>query len=49
MVRIEAPHFVAGIVRGDLCAQIIHYMRGWTLKQIHSYCANKGWKCDVYR
>lgn len=48
MVRIVAPHFVAAIVRGGLCAPIIAYMKGWTLTQIRAYCAKKGWTCEVY-
>lgn len=43
MLRIVAPHFVAGIVRGGQCAPIIRYMKGWTLRQIKDYCAKKGW------
>ncbi len=46
MLRISAPHFVAGIVRGGLCAPIIRYMKGWTLAQIESYCAKKSWEVE---
>ncbi len=47
MLRITAPRFVAGIVRGGLCAPIIKYMKGWTLAQIKSYCKRKGWTVEV--
>lgn len=47
MLRITAPHFCAGIVRGGGCAPIIRYMRGWTLRQIREYCARKGWQVEV--
>lgn len=47
MLRIVAPHFVAGIVRGGLCAPIIGYMRGWTLRQIREYCERKCWDVEV--
>lgn len=47
MLRISAPHFVAGIVRGGDVAPIIKYMKGWTLPQIRAYCARKGWSVEV--
>jgi len=47
MLRITAPHFVAGIVRGGLCAPIIKYMQDKTLAWIQEYCARKGWKIEV--
>lgn len=47
MLRVVAPHFVAGIVRGGPCAPILAYMKGWTLREIKSYCARKGWKVEV--
>ena len=46
MLRISAPHFVAGIVRGRLCAPIIAYMKGWTLRKIKDYCARKAWTVE---
>jgi hypothetical protein len=46
-LRITAPHFCAGIVRGGLCAPIIAYMRGWTRMRIEEYCVRKGWRCEV--
>lgn len=47
MLRITAPHFVAGIVRGGLCAPIIGYMKGWTFAEIKAYCAKKRWVIEV--
>lgn len=47
MLRISAPHFVAGIVRGGQVAPIIRYMKGWTLAQIKAYCERKGWTVEV--
>jgi hypothetical protein len=47
MLRISAPQFVAGIVRGGRVAPIIKYMKGWTLAQIRAYCAKKGWTVEV--
>lgn len=49
MLRIVAPHFVAGIVRGGACAPIIAYMKGWTLREIRDYCARKGWLVELVR
>jgi len=46
MLRIIAPHFVAGIVRGEAVAPIIKYMKGWTLAQIRAYCQQKGWTVE---
>ncbi len=46
LIRVVAPHFVAGIVRGGRCAPIIAYMKGWTWPQIRAYCARKGWTCE---
>lgn len=48
MLRITAPHFVAGIVRGGDCAPILRYMRGWTLREIRAYCARKGWTVEAF-
>jgi hypothetical protein len=47
MLRISAPHFVAGIVRGGRCAPIINYMKGWTLSQIKEYCHSKKWQVEI--
>lgn len=47
MILITAPHFCAGIADGR-AAPILHYMQGWTLKKIKAYCAEKGWKVEVF-
>jgi hypothetical protein len=50
LVRIVAPHFVAGIEatngRVTMTAPILHYMRGWDGAQVASYCARKGWQWE---
>ncbi len=47
MIRIVAPHFVAGIeVGGQWCAPILNYMRTWSKAQIFSYCERKGWEAQ---
>lgn len=48
MIRIVAPYFVAGIVKGGSVAPIIKYMKGWTLKEIQEYCKRKGWEVEIY-
>ena len=44
--RIEAPHFVAGLVpyqgRVRRCAPIIKYMAGWDIAKVYEYCEQKG-------
>jgi len=49
MLRIVAPHFVAGICSGPggAVAPIIRYMKGWTLARIQSCCASKGWRVET--
>jgi hypothetical protein len=48
MLRIEAPHFTAGIVRGGLCAPILLYMKGWTRREIEAYCAERKWTVTAH-
>lgn len=48
LIRITAPHFCAGIMKGD-AAPILRYMRGWTVKQIRDYCDKKGWHFELLR
>jgi hypothetical protein len=47
LVRIVAPHFVAGVEADNgrvvRAAPILHYMLGWTGGRLASYCARKGW------
>jgi hypothetical protein len=51
MIRITAPHFVAGIVLHDgrACrsASIVAYMLGWARERVEAYCRTKGWRCEV--
>lgn len=47
MVRIEASHFVAGIIVGERAAPILKYMIGWPTEKIIKYCQKKGWKWTV--
>lgn len=47
VIRIVAPHFVAGIVphngRVVNAAPILRYMIHWTGREVAAYCAKKGW------
>jgi type IV secretory pathway protease TraF len=47
LVRIEAPHFVAGIVAEDgrvaRTAPILRYMLGWDGQRVAAYVRSKGW------
>lgn len=47
LLRITAPHFVAGIVKQGAVAPIIRYMEGWTLAKIKAYCRSRGWTLEV--
>lgn len=53
LARIEAPHFVAGIVlKNDvvvIAADILKYMGGWTREQVRNYCNTKGWRVTVVK
>lgn len=48
-LRIEAPHFVAGVVVDPETecvtdfAPIVKYMHGWHLERVQTYCGLKGW------
>ena len=50
MIRITAPHFVAGIIyrkgKLNICAPIIYYMQNWPLSKIFWYCRKKKWKYE---
>jgi hypothetical protein len=48
LIRVSAPHFVAGAVLNDrdivvFTAPIISYMKGWTSDKVRQYCERKGW------
>lgn len=48
LVRIIAPHFVAGVVfvsrRVVRCAPIVGYMHGWSAERVHGYIVGKQWE-----
>jgi len=46
MLRITAPHFVAGIEPHWRAAPILRYMLAWSSKGIRGYCAKKGWTVE---
>ena len=57
-LRIEAPHFVAGIEVIEHCcslkrfannkpAPIISYMKDWGFEKIAEYCKCKNWNLQV--
>lgn len=50
LVRITAPHFIAGIVAKDgivvRAAPILKYMMGWTGKQVAEYTTKNGWSWE---
>jgi len=47
MLRIVAPHFVAGLIHHDgrvvEAAPILRFMVGWSGRQVAGYCARRGW------
>lgn len=47
MIRIVAPHFVAGVVIEDRrvvkAAPIVKYMIGWSVTRVLTYCRRRGW------
>lgn len=57
MIRITAPHFVAGVIicrheniaKGFVneCPTILHYMKYWSPVQIKHYCNQKKWKFEI--
>ena len=47
MIRIIAPHFVAGIIPGERAAPILRYMMGWSEARIIAYCRTKGWAFQI--
>lgn len=53
LARIEAPHFVAGIVlkcgRVVIAADVVKYMGGWSRDKVRDYCQQKGWKVSVVK
>jgi hypothetical protein len=51
MIRITAPHFVAGVVitcgRVGRRARILDYMIGWTAQQVIAYVEKKHWRYEL--
>lgn len=43
LLRIEAPHFVAGVIIGLAAAPIVGYMREWDYERIVRYCFRRRW------
>lgn len=48
MIRIVAPHFVAGVTLLEntvfRTAPILSYMFGWHKDRVFDYCKKKGWE-----
>ena len=47
MLRIVAPHFVAGVVPGERAAPIVHYMAAWSVWRIAEYCTARRWQVEI--
>lgn len=50
LVRVVAPHFVAGFVTDgaiSFAAPILKYMLGWPDDRARSYIASKGWNATI--
>lgn len=51
MVRIEAPHFVVGVILENYhvvkAPPIVRYMIGWTYDRVVQYARQKGWKLET--
>tara|TARA_Y100000310_G_C20202040_1_gene587364 strand:+ start:160 stop:357 length:198 start_codon:yes stop_codon:yes gene_type:complete len=49
LLRIKAPHFVAGVCLSEhglvrMSAPILSYTIGWGEKKLRDYCDKKGWE-----
>jgi ABC-type phosphate transport system permease subunit len=54
LVRVVAPHFVAGLVLSNgvvtgESAPILRYMTGWPRERASAYIRSKGWTANVIR
>ena len=54
LVRIEAPHFVAGLIcdKNHNCietAPILYWGKGKNMKWIYEYCNKRKWKVLFYK
>ena len=51
LVRIIAPHFVAGLETNDgvviRAAPILNYMLGWGGRKVARYCDAKRWRWEI--
>jgi hypothetical protein len=47
LIRVSAPHFVAGVVVGSHAAPIVQYMARWPMQKILAYCTSKGWNAEI--
>ena len=47
LVRILAPHFVAGVILGERAAPIVAYRRTWSLEQIAKHCRARRWQMEI--
>jgi len=50
LVRIVAPHFVAGLETDGVvrrAADIIGYMVGWPDERVRAYIYRKGWQASI--
>jgi hypothetical protein len=47
LIRIEAPHFVAGIIPRERAAPILAWMLNWSLEAILVYCRRKEWRFQI--
>lgn len=54
LTRIEAPHFVAGVISNEKgivirAAPIINYMVGWHVVRVWRYAQRKKWSSMVFQ
>lgn len=52
VLKIKSSWFQAVITFGkddcvDSCTPVLHYLQGWSRKDVEHYCAKKGWKIFV--
>jgi len=52
MLRIVAPHFVAGVqldTEGLVveAAPILWYMQDWAAARVYAYCRGRGWRVET--
>lgn len=53
LLQIHAPHFTAGLYTAEDSetivggADIIKYMRHWTVDKVRLYCQRRGWTLEI--